>query len=76
MRAKLDQLSEIQSIFLEKDEIANMLLDGVFGLIDAQIWRERVSCAASGRPSSSPACATETSRVNRVRKYSSTATNF
>jgi hypothetical protein len=37
MSAKVDPLSEIQSIFLEKDEIGNMLLDGVFGLIDAQI---------------------------------------
>jgi hypothetical protein len=37
MGAKDDPASEIQSIFLAKDEIGNMMLDNVFGIIDEQI---------------------------------------
>jgi hypothetical protein len=33
MRAKADPVSEIQSLFLEKDEIGNMMLDNVLAII-------------------------------------------
>jgi hypothetical protein len=34
MSARADPVAEIQDIFLQKDEIANMMLDNVFGTID------------------------------------------
>jgi hypothetical protein len=37
MSAKADPVAEIQDIFLQKDEIANMMLDNVFAVVDEQI---------------------------------------
>ena len=37
MSAKVDPVGEIQDIFLQKDETANMILDNVFGVVDEQI---------------------------------------
>ena len=37
MSAKADSVAEIQDIFLQKDETANMILDNVFGVVDEQI---------------------------------------
>ena len=37
MSAKADPIVEIQDIFLQKDEIANMVLDNVFAVVDEQI---------------------------------------
>ena len=37
MSAKADPVVEIQDIFLQKDEIANMMLDNVFAVVDEQI---------------------------------------
>ena len=37
MSAKVDPVVEIQDIFLQKDEIANMMLDNVFAVVDEQI---------------------------------------
>jgi hypothetical protein len=37
MTVKGDPVSEIQSLFLARDEINSMLLDRVFGVVDQQI---------------------------------------
>jgi hypothetical protein len=37
MSAKNDPVSEIQSLFLAKDEIGNMMIDNLFGTVDEQI---------------------------------------
>ena len=37
MSAKADPVAEIQDIFLQKDETANMIPDNVFGVVDEQI---------------------------------------
>jgi len=37
MSANADPVVEIQDIFLQKDEIANMMLDNVFAVVDEQI---------------------------------------
>ena len=37
MSAKVDPVAEIQDIFLQKDETANMILDNVFGVVDEQV---------------------------------------
>jgi hypothetical protein len=50
MTVKSDPFSEIASLFLEKDEIGNMLLDGVFGLIDAQIDLAQARIMRGERP--------------------------
>jgi hypothetical protein len=37
MSAKNDPVSEIQSLFLAKDEFGNMMIDNLFGTVDEQI---------------------------------------
>jgi hypothetical protein len=37
MTVKLDPATEIASLFLEKDEVGQMMLDNVFGIIEEQI---------------------------------------
>ena len=37
MSAKADPVAEIQDIFLQKDETANMIPDNVFGVVDEQV---------------------------------------
>jgi hypothetical protein len=37
MTVKSDPVSEIASMFLEKDEVGQMMLDNVFGIIEEQI---------------------------------------
>jgi hypothetical protein len=37
MSANNDPVSEIQSLFLAKDEIGNMMIDNLFGTVDEQI---------------------------------------
>jgi hypothetical protein len=47
MSAKDDPVAEIQDIFLKKDEIANMMLDNVFGIVDEQISLAEEPCRPS-----------------------------
>jgi hypothetical protein len=51
MSAKADLVSEIQSIFLEKDEIGNMMLDNLFGSVDEQIDLAEARIRRGERPS-------------------------
>jgi hypothetical protein len=51
MSTKSDPVSEIQSIFLEKDEVGNMMLDNVFGIIDEQIDLAESRIMRGERPS-------------------------
>jgi hypothetical protein len=37
MSTKNDLVSEIQSLFLEKDEVCNMMWDNIFAIVDEQI---------------------------------------
>ena len=67
MSAKVDPVAEIQDIFLQKDETANMILDNVFGVVDEQIdlAEARIS-GASARLSCSPACAPQSRGCARL----------
>jgi hypothetical protein len=49
-RAKPDPLSEIASLFLEKDEVGQMMLDNVFGLIEEQVDLAEARIARGERP--------------------------
>ena len=79
MSAKADPIVEIQDIFLQKDEIANMMLDNVFGVVDEQTTLLRHgSGGANARLSCSPACAPQSrgcatrrtdKQVSRRRRY-------
>jgi hypothetical protein len=50
VRAKGDPLSEIQSLFLARDEIGNMLLDRVLSVLDQQIDLAEARIARGERP--------------------------
>ena len=51
MSAKVDPVVEIQDIFLQKDEIANMMLDNVFAVVDEQIDLAEARIRRGERPS-------------------------
>jgi hypothetical protein len=51
MSAKADPVAEIQDIFLQKDEIANMMLDNLFGTVDEQIDLAEARIRAGEHPS-------------------------
>ena len=67
MSANADPVVEIQDIFLQKDEIANMMLDNAFAIVDEQIdlAEARIS-GASARLSCSPACAPQSRGCARL----------
>ena len=50
MSAKADSVAEIQDIFLQKDETANMILDNVFGVVDEQIDLAEARIGPGERP--------------------------
>ena len=67
MSAKVDPVAEIQDIFLQKDETANMIPDNVFGVADEQIDLLRHgSGGASARLSCSPVCAPQSRGCARL----------
>ena len=51
MSAKADPVVEIQDIFLQKDEIADMMLDNVFAVVDEQIDLAEARIRRGERPS-------------------------
>ena len=50
MSAKADPVVEIQDRFLQKDEIANMMLDNVFAVVDEQIELAEARIRRGERP--------------------------
>jgi hypothetical protein len=50
MSAKIDPVSEIASLFLEKDEVGQMMLDNVFGIIEEQVDLAEARIARGERP--------------------------
>jgi hypothetical protein len=68
MSAKDDPVAEIQGLFLQKDEIGNMLLDNVFGVVGEQIdLAESRIMGASARLSCSPPCVPQWRKCGRRR---------
>jgi hypothetical protein len=69
MTVKSDPVSEIASLFLEKDEVGQMMLDNVFAIIDEQIDLAQARIARGERPAVVFASMREAMRRMRRASY-------